>query len=250
LTPWGLGLDAERQGLDVIAWTAHDETGDARVARAFARIAGGPVVLIGEEITSATQDLIAVHIESTISSKLPLPQQIEEVHRQGGLAIAAHPVGRYGSQYAAVRQAIDGAEVCHPAQWERDDWAADLERFKASTPAMPIGSSDFHFMGHPGACRTFIFARDATEPAVLEALRAHRTVVYLPNGHAYGDPELVKLGEMAGLPQLARAYTRARGSVLDWVSRVLALVALFGSVVSIRSPASRRAPAGLESRLP
>ncbi|HTM04181.1 MAG TPA: hypothetical protein VL173_11795 [Vicinamibacterales bacterium] len=250
LTPWGLVLEAERQGLDVIALTAHNETADARVARAFSRIAGGPVVLIGEEVTSATQDLIAIHIDSTISPKLSLPDQIEEVHRQGGLAIAAHPVGRDRTQYADVLQAIDGAEVCHPAQWERDDWAADLEQFKASTPAMPIGSSDFHFMGHPGSCRTFVFARDATEPAVMVALREHHTVVYLPNGHVYGDPELVKLADAAGLQQRAQAYTRARGSLLDWVSRVLALLALFGIAASLRSPASRRVPAGLEFPLP
>jgi len=91
LTPWGLVTEAQRQGLDVIAVTGHNTIWDARVAHAFSRLVDGPIVLIGEEVTSKTQDLVAVGIETTISPFLPLRDQIGEVHRQGGVAIAPHP---------------------------------------------------------------------------------------------------------------------------------------------------------------
>jgi hypothetical protein len=91
LTPWGLVTEAQRQGLDVVALTGHNETWDAHVAHAFARLIDGPIVLVGEEVTSKTQDLVAVGIRDTIPPGLPLVAQIADVHRQGGVAIAAHP---------------------------------------------------------------------------------------------------------------------------------------------------------------
>ena len=50
LTPWGLVLEARRQGLDAFAITAHNETWDAHVGQRFSRLVGGPIVLVGEEI--------------------------------------------------------------------------------------------------------------------------------------------------------------------------------------------------------
>ena len=92
LTPWGLVLEAERQGLDAIAVTGHDQTLDGKIARWFARVVGGPIVVAGEEILRPE----------------PLPPRgdrhrgpdrlrsargsaIDAVHRQGGVAIAVHP---------------------------------------------------------------------------------------------------------------------------------------------------------------
>src|SRR5262249_25264079 len=40
LTPWGLVLEAERQGLDAIAVTGHNEVFDAKVARWFSGLVG------------------------------------------------------------------------------------------------------------------------------------------------------------------------------------------------------------------
>ena len=53
LTPFGIVLEAERQGLDAIAITGHNQVSDAKAGRWFSRIAGGPTVLVGQEIVSA-----------------------------------------------------------------------------------------------------------------------------------------------------------------------------------------------------
>ena len=243
LTPWGLVTEAQRQDLDVIALTGHNETWDAHVAHAFTRLVDGPIVLVGEEITSKTQDLIAVGIHETIPPALSLRAQIDEIHRQGGVAIAPHPGVRYHTAYrdAGVMSEIDGTEVCHPMIYALAGSAEEVAAFAAGTPATPIGSSDFHWSGRVGTCRTFLFVTAATERGILDALRAHRTVVYGFKGRAFGDPALIRLADAAGLGDLARSYTRARGSVLDWLSRITAAAALLGIVVITRSLANRPA---------
>ena len=51
LTPWGMVLEARRQGLDAYAATPHNATGEGKMGRWFSRLLGGPTVLAGEEIT-------------------------------------------------------------------------------------------------------------------------------------------------------------------------------------------------------
>ena len=244
LTPWGLVTEAQRQALDVIALTGHNETWDAHVAHAFTRLVDGPIVLVGEEITSKTQDLIAVGIHDTIAPALPLREQIADIHRQGGVAIAPHPDLQYLKVYreADAMTAIDGTEVCHPMSYARAGSADEIATFAAGTAATPIGSSDFHWSGRVGMCRTFLFVTEATERGVLEAIHAHRTVVYGFMGRAFGDPALIRLGDAAGLGDEAERYTRANGSALDWASRLTAAAALLGIVLATRSLANR--PAG------
>jgi hypothetical protein len=243
LTPWGLVTEAQRQGLDVIAVTGHNTTWDARVAHAFSRLVDGPIVLIGEEVTAKTQDLVAVGIERTISPFLPLRDQIEEVHRQGGVAIAPHPTARFQAFYdgSGATALIDGTEVCHPLIYGIAEGASDLASFASRTPAAPIGASDFHASGRVGTCRTFIFVDEPTERGVLAAIRAHRTVVYGYNGRAFGDPDLVRQADAAGLRDVAARYTAAQGSALDWVSRIAAVGALIGLAITMKSRASRPA---------
>ena len=62
---------------------------------------------------------------------------------------------------------------------------------------------------------------------MLEALRAHRTVVFDDRGRAYGDPQFVRLAQDAGLHPSAAPDGRAAAA-----SRVLGLLALLGVVVT------------------
>ena len=91
-----------------------------------------------------------------------------------------------------------------------------------------IGSSDYHGLGRIGSCRTFVFAHDNTEAAIVEALRAHRTVTFGVGDKAYGEPEFVGLAEAAGVRQ--RLPKNDRGSGADWLSRIAGVIGL-GSLV-------------------
>jgi hypothetical protein len=193
LAPWDVVIEAGRQGLDAIAVTGHDQVISGKIARRFSQWIGGPTVLVGEEIHSPHYHLIAAGIHSTISWRRTAAQAIREVHAQGGVAIAAHPVAEFWPGYDAdaVRM-LDGSEVCQPVGFWGEDRVAQLREFYERTPRAAIGSSDYHGPGPLGVCRTYVFAAADTEDAILDAIRLHRTVVF-DRGREYGDAEFIRL---------------------------------------------------------
>jgi PHP-associated len=241
LTPWGLVLEARHQGLDAIALTGHRQTLDAKWGRWFSERIGGPTVLVGEEIPEIPHHVVAVGIEETVDSALDIAAQIAEIHRQGGIAIAAHPGPMFWKGFEPVMARLDGTEICHPAIYEIAEAQAMFEQFAQRTSAAGIGSSDFHGLGRLGVCRTFVFARDTSAAAILDAIRARRTVVYGLGGKAYGDPDLIRLAAADGrLPAAARPDYAA--SWLDRVSQLLGLAGLAALVGrSARRPGRGRA---------
>ncbi len=231
LTPWGLVLEAERQGLDAIAITGHNQISDSKLGRWFAGLVRGPTVLAGQEIIAPGHHLIAVGTDTVVNWRQNVAGQIDDVHRQGGVAIAAHPLRSYWPAYdRAAMQLLDGAEICHPLISGRPDYQRELEEFATRAPVAAIGSSDFHGLGRLGMCRTYVFARDNSAEAILDALRAHRTVVYGLEGKAYGDQSLVQLA--AEHPELREAaLSGAPVGRLDWMSRVCGVFGLAGLIL-------------------
>jgi len=203
LSPWDTVLEARRQGLDVIAVTPHNHTWVAKVARWFSRRSGDPMVLVGEEIHSIAYHVLAVGIRNTIDWRQQARSAIDEVHRQGGVAIAAHPIASYSGYDMEAMQKLDGAEVVHPLGLRNDTFAAELRQFFGRTPLTAIGGSDYHFgpmapdLGEMGLCRTYVFVRERSEQAILDALRERRTVVY-DREHVYGDPAMIQLAAEDG----------------------------------------------------
>jgi predicted metal-dependent phosphoesterase TrpH len=231
LTPFGLVLAAERQGLDAIAITGHDQVSDAKAGRWFSSLIGGPTVLVGEEMLGADHHVIAVGIDHVIH--LPtVAEQVAEVHRQGGVAIAAHPVASFWPGFTAGEKAqLDGSEICHPLVYGNAKAQAELDAFRQGASLAAIGSSDFHGFARIGQCRTYVFAADNSSAAIVDAIRAHRTVVYTPDGRTYGDPALAAL--IASRADFrADATTDASPSVLDWISRVCGLIGLAALLAS------------------
>jgi PHP domain-containing protein len=228
LTPWGLVLEAERQGLDAIAVTGHNQTLDGQIARWFARVAGGPIVIAGQEILSDPNHyhLVALGIEERIGFDQPAASAIDAVHRQGGVAIAVHPRRESWGAFDAVAMArLDAAEICHPLIFAIAGGQRELEQFAARGPVAAIGSSDFHGTGRLGLCRTFVFVRDVSAAGILDALRARRTVVFGVDGNSYGDPALIGLARADGRLRAALADLDRVG-VLDWISRIAGVLGL------------------------
>ena len=197
LWPWDLAIEARRRGLDVIAITNHNQVVAARLGRFIAKSMAAPLVLIGEEITAPDYHIIAIGLDEAVSGDRPAAVAIADVHAQGGAAIAAHPTRRFWPAYdtAALRE-LDGAEVAHPLAYSQGPTA--LREFfamlrAARGRASPIGSSDYHVFASLGLCRTYVFARDRREAAVVEAVRQGRTVAFDSEGTAHGDSDLIAL---------------------------------------------------------
>jgi hypothetical protein len=231
LAPWDIVGEARRQGLDAIAITGHNEVVAGQIGQWFSRRIGGPIVLAGEEIHAPHYHLIAAGIHATISWRRSAADAIDEAHRQGGIAIAAHPVASFWDGFdGAAMSKLDGAEVVQPIVYAGEAASSQMREFylraKGNRPLAAIGSSDYHGPGPLGVCRTYVFAKEATEEGILEALRAGRTVVF-DRGRAYGDPELIRL-----LPRDPRGA--GPDGLLPTLSRICGIAGLVGLILSVK----------------
>lgn len=240
LSPPELVIQASRRGLDVLAVTEHNLLFPAEIARWWSELVGGPTILLGEEVTTRAWHLHAIGIHTRVSPSLPLAEVIDEIHRQGGLAIAAHPVKRFWSSFLPVLDRLDGAEVMHPLSlrarpsasgWSGGDLVAFFDEALARGKRLTaIGSSDYHFGAALGRPRTLVFARSDAAEDVMDALRAGRTVVKLPDDRLVGDPACVAAITKDPLPPgMWEAPAREVG-LLDRIGRALGVLGLVGLV--------------------
>ena len=70
LSPWDTVLEANYQGLDVIAVTPHNLVWPAKAVKPFARWLGHPIVIVGEEITARRYHMLAIGISEAVSNQL------------------------------------------------------------------------------------------------------------------------------------------------------------------------------------
>jgi len=124
---------------------------------------------------------------------------------------------------------LDGAEVVHPIIYVREKAHRAIREFYARKPMTATGDSDYHGLGPMGLCRTYVFAADDSEGAVMKALRAGHTVVYERDGRAYGDPELVRLAAENGLYE--RTRTAMGPGAMVRISGVCGMAGLVGMFV-------------------
>jgi predicted metal-dependent phosphoesterase TrpH len=230
LAPWDVVVEARRRGLDVIALTGHNQVWTAKVGRWFARRTGGPLVLAGEEIVTPSYHMIAVGIEQRVDGRGTAAESIAEIHRQGGVAIAAHPLRDFWPAYnRAAMLGLDGAEVLHPIAFAGPEYAAELREFYQRRALTAIGSSDFHGTSYPGFSRTYVFVHEVTEQTVLDALRERRTVAVDRDGRSYGDLELIRLAESNG--GLPRSGVVPEAGGWSGLSRVAALAGMLAALL-------------------
>jgi hypothetical protein len=227
LTPWDLLWDAQRQGLDAIAVCGHNEVWSGRAAHWFARHFGGPAVLPCEEIHGPAFHMIAAGIHATVSWRLSAADAIAEIHRQGGVAIAAHPVSAAWPAFdARAMQLLDGSEVLQPIAYDAEIATLELRAFYGRKPMAAIASSDWHGPASPGMCRTWVFVHNNSEAEILQAIRDRRTVVY-DRGQYFGDPALIALAKAD------RRFTEVPPfSPMALLSRILAVAGLLGIVLT------------------
>lgn len=232
LAPWDLVLEARRQHLDVIAITAHNRVWPSKVGVWFSALAGGPTVLTGEEVVSPHYHLLGIGIDQTVDWRQNAAGAIDDIHRQGGVAIAAHPGLLFWPGYddAAVSR-LDGSEVLHPVIYAAPRTYGPFQQFYRRVHAAAIGDSDYHGLWSMGMCRTYVFAKDDSPAAILDAIRARRTVVYDRDNRAYGDPQLIALsGQDSRFTEMRRVADNPDQSWMVCVSGwcgVLGLLTLF-----------------------
>lgn len=84
---------SSKTDLDIIAIADHDEIDAAYEARKIAKQKGYRFeVIIAEEVTAKEGHILALFIKERIKPGMSAKETIDEIHRQKGLAIAAHPL--------------------------------------------------------------------------------------------------------------------------------------------------------------
>jgi hypothetical protein len=237
LSPWTLSREAERAGLDVIAVTNHNQVVAGRLARWVAKRSSSTIMIAGQEITNPTYHMIGVGLERPVNGDQPAAASAADVHAQGGVAIAAHPVARFrGYDDDQAVAALDGTEVAHPVVLDDSEYAAEVRAFHQRAVAIKpsiaaIGSSDFHAMQPPlGQCRTYLFVRERTEAGVLDAIRSGRTLAVDGDGDLEGDRLLISLlrdARPAGRSDMHALWRRV-SVAFAWVG-ILTMVLVRGS---------------------
>ncbi|MEU8262069.1 CehA/McbA family metallohydrolase [Micromonospora sp. NPDC048999] len=193
LTPGQLTSAARAAGLDFLAVTEHN-TCDTHAD--WGRPAGDDLlVVLGQEVVTRTGHWLALGIPAGqvvewrygIRDDL-IERQLDQVHRAGGVCVAAHPQAPYPSGvFMYPYQGFDVVEVWN-GQWRSDlPWNADNEAALAEwgrtlafdihrgrwRPAM--GNSDTHLAGQLGVPHTVVRAEELSVDAVLAGIRAGRS---------------------------------------------------------------------------
>ena len=193
LPPERLVVDARAVGLDFLFATEHN-TAEGRDV--WARLGSDDLmVLFGQEVVTRTGHWLALGLDTKqvvgwdygVRDAL-LDQQLAEVHRRGGLCVAAHPYAPYpAGTFVYPYQSFDLVEVWN-GQWSSDLWwqanneaaLAEWGRSLASAvhqgqwrPA--IGNSDTHIEGQIGIPHTVVAAEAFTAAAILAGIRAGRS---------------------------------------------------------------------------
>jgi hypothetical protein len=196
LPPWDIAREARRRGLDVVALTNHNSMLSSRLARMLPWSSGGALLIPSQELTAAGYHMGAIGVPSPIGWRQSAASAAAQIRARGGVSIAFHPAGPHATSFDNAVEVLDGIEAAHPLMHVFEDGRRDLEAFyrraKARRPSIAaIGSTDFHHFAPVGLSRTYLFARDASQGAVLDAIRRGATVACDGRGQAYGPAELV-----------------------------------------------------------
>lgn len=146
---------AKKKGLNGIAITDHNTIKGGIDAR---RINHDPnfLVIIGSEIATEMGDIIGLFLKEEIRSRDSI-EVIEEIHRQGGIAVLPHPYKGHRLNEEIIRN-IDVIECFNSrTSGENNKKAMKLaERYKKPI----IAGSDAHFSSEVGACKVILNSAD------------------------------------------------------------------------------------------
>lgn len=209
--------------LDLIAVTDHEDATGGHRAREYAARRGYRIdVVAGAEVTTRQGHLLALFIEDCPRSFRAIEQTLEDIHRQGGLAVVPHPlswltrsISRRTLDRLHVRAepgvTFDAIETANPSPAGRVTASRALAGNR--TWNLPeTGGSDAHHLVHAATGWTS-FPGSGPE-ALRDALKSHLTVPGMSR-----DPDLREVGLHRAALGLAWGYAATPRKMLRAVRR-------------------------------
>jgi len=145
---------ASKAGLQMIAVTDHDTMEGAFRAQEYSlrRPDLGVQVILGEEVSTLNGHVIGLFLKQFIPARLSAKRTVELIHRQGGLAILAHPFHMYTGKQSDHPRAVeildqipfDGIETINHGD-ALSFWSnKKAQKIMSHHRLAPIGCSDAH----------------------------------------------------------------------------------------------------------
>jgi predicted metal-dependent phosphoesterase TrpH len=168
--------------LDLVAITDHERIDGALRAREI-HAAGGYSfdLVVGEEVTTRRGHVLALFITQRIPALRPLPETLERIHDQGGIAIAPHTLapltpslGRRSLLWSHAaddpRHRLDAIELMNPSTAGRSRRRARDRLNDETLRLAPVGNSDAHVLEGIGSAWTWFAGATASDyRAAIEA---------------------------------------------------------------------------------
>lgn len=187
--------------LDVLAVTDHDDVRGALLARdIWARGNYRFEFVVGAELTTIEGHILALFVEEPLPNLCRVENALEAIHKQDGLAVAAHPMNPFtrslGASVLRRAEGLHGLEAssCSPGGTIRRSKVLALNR---ELGLAEVGGSDAHFLDFVG-CAYTTFA-GATAADLKQAIVKGETAA--ANGNA---PSLRQIGARRLLRQTYR----------------------------------------------
>ena len=163
------------EGLDGLAVTDHDVL--AKIPSEFSENSG-IIIIPGMEVSADGAHILAFDIEEPIPPRLSVPETVDTIHDQGGIAIIAHPysVFRAWVNGREIEEAgFDCVEVANAAQFPYG-WMLSKNTALARKLGLPeTGGSDAHIPRTIGRAYTVLESETRDREGILRALRRGET---------------------------------------------------------------------------
>lgn len=205
-------VNAHRRGLDFIVFSEHNRVGGGAWAEGMARAIGSPVIVVeGEEVTNPKYHINGLGISRSISAWLPADEVVREIHRQGGLAQANHPVEKYWPALAPLFVAgeFDAVEYINPGPWKKGEqpqveaFFENMSRDGFLEGVAWTGVSDVHLGATTGWGKTCVLAKERSWSGIKAELESGRSAA-AADGRFYGP----LAGELNTNPQALAKITQ------------------------------------------
>lgn len=180
LSPEQILKDAKSRGLGAIAITDHNTTIGNKEAQSLAK-KYDILVIPAMEVSTQDGEILAYGIKTKIPFRLKAEDAINEIHKQGGVAVAAHPFAlkHDNKDFAKIEKAklktldLDGLEAVSPISGIQKIWVDTAEDLGVAQ----LGGSDAHTSAMIGTVWTeFENSCDSVEK-IIKAIKNHQTKV-------------------------------------------------------------------------
>ncbi|NLT38420.1 MAG: PHP domain-containing protein [Methanomassiliicoccus sp.] len=160
--------------INVLCITDHNSTAGAMKALEAAKSIPGIEVIMGEEVTTADGEVLALFINEEIPAGLSIEDTMDRIRSQDGLAVAPHPFSLHcpclGERINDI--GLDGIEVLNGGHI--DDYAnARAQKEALSGKFARTGGSDSHYLPTVGMAYTTFEGGTAEE--LRQAILGKRT---------------------------------------------------------------------------